>query len=161
MKKLILFRHGKSRWDEGLSDQFRSINEVGNERTILSANKLAEILDFEPKNVFSSIATRAKETAEITQKIAFPKTSIQFDKELYTFSHLNLKNWIKSADNALDHLIIFGHNPAFTDIAYDLGSEFILNIPTSGVVWIEFDTDNWSDIMKGKTKHVIKPKELQ
>ncbi|QTV04978.1 SixA phosphatase family protein [Faecalibacter bovis] len=160
MKKLILFRHGKSRWDEGLSDQFRSLNEKGIERTNLSANKLAEILDFEPQHVFSSTATRAKETAEITKKIVFPKIEIQFDSELYTFSHFNLKNWIKSTDNALDHLIIFGHNPAFTDIAYDLGSEFILNIPTSGVVWIEFMTDNWNDIIRGTTKHVILPKEL-
>lgn len=160
MKKLILFRHGKSRWDEGLSDQFRSINEKGFQLTHLSANKLAEIIDFEPTNVFSSIATRAKETAEIVQKIVFPKTTIQFDKELYTFSHLVLMNWIKSTDNALDHLIIFGHNPAFTDIAYELGSEFILNIPTSGVVWIEFDSDDWSEIRKGITKYVIIPKEL-
>ena len=160
MKKLILFRHGKSRWDEGLTDQFRSINDKGIDRTNLSAKKLAEIIDFNPKHIFSSIATRAKETAEITKKIVFPSVNIQYEKDLYTFSHLILLNWIKSADDALDHLIIFGHNPAFTDIAYDLGSEFILNIPTSGVVWIEFDTDHWSDIIKGTTKHVILPKEL-
>lgn len=161
MKRLILFRHGKSQWKENVTDQFRSLNEVGEKRTPLVAQRLNELLDFEPLYVFSSIATRAKQTAEIVKPIAFPKVAIQFDKDLYTFSHLALKDWIKKLDNRLDHAIIFGHNPAFTDIAYELGSEFILNVPTSGVVWIEFEIDHWSEITKGTTKHVIIPKELE
>ena len=161
MKKLILFRHGKSSWDENLTDQFRSINDKGIHRTKLSSHKLNDILDFEPKNVFCSVATRAKQTVEIAKSIVFKNTDIVYDTELYTFSHKVLKNWIKSLDNSLDHAIIFGHNPAFTDIAYDLGSEFILNIPTSGVVWIEFDEENWSDIIKGKTKYTIFPRDLE
>ncbi|WP_322969365.1 SixA phosphatase family protein [Faecalibacter sp. LW9] len=161
MKNLILFRHGKSRWDENVTDQFRTLNEKGIHRTPLSAEKLKLLLDFEPQYVFSSIANRAKQTAQIAQKIAFPKAEIQFDKALYTFSHLALLQWIKSQDDMMDHLIIFGHNPAFTDIAYELGSEFIMNIPTSGVVWITFDESNWSNLTKGTTQHIIFPKELE
>ena len=161
MKKLILFRHGKSRWDENVSDQFRSLNEKGISRTQLSAKKLNELLDFEPQHIYSSVATRAKQTSSIAKSIIFPGKEILLDKELYTFSHKALKNWIKSLDNSIDHAIIFGHNPAFTDIAYDFGSEFILNVPTAGVVWIEFEEDEWSKITKGKTKHIIFPKELE
>jgi phosphohistidine phosphatase len=161
MKKLILIRHGKSDWNKNFSDQFRPINEKGEKRTALAANELTNILDFNPKYIFSSHATRAKQTAEIVKKIAFPQINISYEKELYTFSHLVLKKWIKNLDFSLDHAIIFGHNPAFTDIAYELGSEFILNIPTSGIVWIEFDTNDWTQIEKGKTKHIILPKELE
>lgn len=161
MKKIILFRHGKSRWDQNVPDQFRTINAVGEHRTKLSATKLSEILDFTPKNIFSSIATRAKETAKITQSITFPSVEIKYEKDLYTFSHIALINWIKNLDPSIDHAIIFGHNPAFTDIAYELGSEFILNIPTSGIVWIEFETEDWKSIEKGNTKHIIFPKELE
>lgn len=161
MKKLILFRHGKSRWDENVSDQFRTLNEKGETRTPLVAEQLLSILDFELKYVFSSVANRAKQTAEISKKIAFPLVDIQYDKELYTFSHIALLNWIKNQDDKMDHVMIFGHNPAFTDIAYELGSEFILNIPTSGLVWIEMDVNHWSDIKKGTTKHIIFPKELE
>ena len=161
MKKLILFRHGKSRWDENVSDQFRTLNEKGEKRTPLVAEKLKSLLDFDPKYIFSSVANRAKQTAELAKKIAFPNETIQFKKELYTFSHIALLEWIKSQDDAKDHLIIFGHNPAFTDIAYELGSEFILNIPTSGIVWIEFEETEWAKIKKGTTKHIIFPKELE
>jgi len=161
MKNLILFRHGKSRWDENVADQFRSLNDKGISRTKLSAHKLNELLEFEPQYVFSSVANRAKQTCEIAQSIFFPKIEVKYDKELYTFSHKALKNWIKALDNSLDHAIIFGHNPAFTDIAYDFGSEFIMNIPTSGIVWIEFENEKWSEIIKGTTKHIIFPKELE
>lgn len=160
MKRIILFRHGKSGWNESVSDQFRSVIEKGIDRTKITAHKLQELLDTESLQVFSSIATRAKQTAEIAKTIAFPHSDIQYEKELYTFSHLVLKNWIKSLDNSIDSVLIFGHNPAFTDIAYDLGSTFILNVPTSGVVWIEFDTNQWNQIQKGITKHTIFPKEL-
>ncbi len=161
MKQLILIRHGKSDWTKNYSDQFRPINDKGEKRSLLAAKQLSEILNFEPKNIFSSTATRTKQTAEIVKKIAFPQLNITYDKELYTFSHLVLKKWIKNLDFSLDHAIIFGHNPAFTDIASELGSEMILNIPTSGIVWIEFDTNNWTQIEKGKTKHIILPKGLE
>lgn len=160
MKRIILFRHAKSRWDEPVNDQFRSITETGKTRTRLSAKKLSEIIDDQSLHVFSSIATRARETAEIAKSIVFPTVEINYEKELYTFSHFTLKNWIKSLDNSIESAIIFGHNPAFTDIAYDLGSEFILNIPTAGVVWMEFETNEWSKVQKGITKHIIFPKEL-
>ena len=160
MKKLLLIRHGKSDWLKNDSDQFRTLNETGIRRTNLVANRLHQLLDFTPEHIYSSIATRAKQTAEITRKIVFPKKTITYDKELYTFSHFVLKKWIKNLDSSTDHAIIFGHNPAFTDIAYELGSEFILNIPTSGIVWIEFDTNHWTQIEKGETKHIILPKDL-
>lgn len=161
MKKLILIRHGKSDWNNNLSDQFRPITKKGEFRTKLIANKLNDLLDFNPKYVFSSIATRAKQTAEIVNKITFPNININYDKDLYTFSHIVLKNWIINLDNSIDHAIIFGHNPAFTDIANELGSNFILNIPTSGLVWIEFETDDWKEIKKGITKNFIAPRELE
>lgn len=161
MKTLILFRHGKSRWDENVSDQFRTLNEKGIDRTQKSATKLKDLLNFKPQFVYSSVATRARQTAEIAKSILFPELEIIYEKELYTFSHMALIHWIKNVDSTQDHLIIFGHNPAFTDIAYDLGSEFILNVPTAGVVWMEFDCEHWHEIKKGTTKHVIFPKDLE
>lgn len=161
MKKLILIRHGKSDWNQNLSDQFRQITEKGKNRTERISHKLIEILDFKPQFVFSSTARRAKQTAEIVQQIVFPNLKINYDKELYTFSHFVLMKWIKSLDITIDHAIIFGHNPAFTDIANELGSDLITNIPTAGIVWIEFDCDDWSKIEKGITKYIILPRELE
>jgi len=161
MKNLILIRHGKSDWNNNLSDQFRPITKKGEKRSLLAANKLNDFLNFTPKYIYSSITTRAKQTANIFQSISFPNQNIRYDKDLYTFSHIALEKWIKNLEFSIDHVIIFGHNPAFTDIANELGSIYISNLPTSGIVWIEFEINDWKDLKKGITKHIILPKELE
>ena len=42
--------------------------------------------------------------------------------------------------------MIFGHNPTFTNFANKFVKNQIDNIPTSGVVILKFNTDNWSNI---------------
>jgi phosphohistidine phosphatase len=56
--------------------------------------------------------------------------------------------------------MIFGHNSAITDFVNKFGDFFIENVPTSGLVVIEFETDFWKNITKGKIKKVILPKEI-
>jgi phosphohistidine phosphatase len=57
--------------------------------------------------------------------------------------------------------MIFGHNYAFTSIVNRFGSTFIDNLPTCGLVWIQFDINSWKEIKTGITKLVIKPKDLK
>ncbi len=56
---------------------------------------------------------------------------------------------IKGCSNSIDYLMVFGHNYAITDFVNKYGSIFIDNVPTAGVVSINFDIDNWSEIFKG------------
>ena len=81
--------------------------------------------------------------------------------EATKFSHYLLDKWIRNLDNELQNVLIFGHNPAFTDITNQLGNEMIYNLSTSGFVWIQFDSDNWKSIEKGKTIKIILPKEIK
>jgi len=37
----------------------------------------------------------------------------------------------------------------------------IYNLSTSGFVWIQFDSDDWKSIQKGKTIKIILPKEIK
>ena len=41
--------------------------------------------------------------------------------------------------------MLIGHNPGLTDLANDLGCD-IDNIPTCGIVEMEFDTDSWAHV---------------
>ena len=41
--------------------------------------------------------------------------------------------------------MLVGHNPEFTDLAHRLSSE-IIDMPTSAVAEISFDTKAWSDV---------------
>ncbi|MFV0181814.1 histidine phosphatase family protein [Empedobacter falsenii] len=161
MKNLFLMRHAKSKWNENVSDQFRSITDIGELKTKKIAHYLNENFELNFDQVFSSKAVRAKETSQLFKPILFPSQIIHIEDDLYTFSHYLLDKWIRNLDNQLQNVLIFGHNPAFTDITNQLGNEMIYNLPTSGFVWIQFDSDNWKTIAKGKTMKIITPKEIK
>ena len=57
--------------------------------------------------------------------------------------------------------MIFGHNHAFTSISNIFGTAYMDNLPTSGLVKIDFEIEDWKDLKKGVTKLIIIPKELR
>ena len=161
MKNLFLMRHAKSCWNENVSDQFRSITENGIHKTEKVAHFLQNNYDLKFDKIYTSKAVRSKETSEIVRPILFSTQKIEIEEELYTFSHYLLDNWIRKLDNQLENVLIFGHNPAFTDVANEFGNELIYNLPTSGFVWIQFKSDHWKEIKKGETVKIILPKEIK
>ncbi len=160
MKQLILIRHAKSSWEAPLRDKDRPLTKKG----ILDAHRVSlKLLDELPKTftIWSSTAERAKETAIIfSQNLSFPLDSIFFNENLYTFDVSQLEKIIKSCANDYDCVILFGHNGAITDFVNKFGSIFIENVPTSGVVILNFDTKSWEDIKKGTTQKTLFPKHL-
>lgn len=161
MKKLIIVRHGKSSWDLPVNDIDRTLNQKGIQDSNLVANNLIPYL---PTFfvIWSSIAKRASETALIfAQCFIYPTKDIQFKKELYTFDDNQLENVIKSCDNGLETIILFGHNEAITNFVNKFGDVYIDNVPTAGMVFLQFDTDDWKKINEGKTIKTLFPKNLK
>ena len=161
MKNLILVRHAKSSWEAPLKDFDRPLMKRG----ILDAHNVsAAIGKFLPKTytIWSSTAARATETAIIfAQNLSYPLESILFKDELYTFDERHLEKVIKSCDNSLESVILFGHNEAITNFVNKFGDVFIENVPTSGFVSLQFDAESWDTIHKGKTHKTIFPKDLK
>ena len=67
----------------------------------------------------------------------------------------------KLIDNDVMNVLIFGHNSAITDFVNKFGDVYIDNVPTSGLVCINFEINNWKDLKKGKTVTTLFPKELK
>lgn len=161
MKNLILIRHAKSSWEAPLKDIDRPLEQRGIKDAHLVATNCLKYLP----SVFvmwSSTAKRASETALIfAQNILYPVESIIFKEELYTFDENQLEKVIKSCSNIFENVILFGHNEAITNFVNKFGDIYIDNVPTSGFVSIEFETDNWEKISRGKTKKIIFPKKIK
>jgi phosphohistidine phosphatase len=161
MKNLILIRHAKSSWEAPLKDFDRPLMKKG----ILDAHDVsANISSFLPKTyiIWSSTAARASETALIfAQNISYPIESIVYKDDLYTFDDKQLEKVIKSCDNSFESVILFGHNEAITNFVNKFGDVFIENVPTSGFVSLQFDSESWNTIHKGKTHKTIFPKDLK
>ncbi|RKR08095.1 phosphohistidine phosphatase [Maribacter vaceletii] len=161
MKNLILVRHGKSSWEYNVKDKDRPLKERG----INDAFLVAEVLRKQQLNidyVFSSPANRALHTSMIfCRELKHDFSNFQISNELYDFSGESVLSFVKTIDNNLNTIVIFGHNYAFTHIANSLGNNYIENVPTSGLVHLQFNEDKWSSVTKGITKQVIFPKQLR
>ena len=160
MKNLILVRHGKSSYENFTTDKNRQISETGIERTLKVALNAKNFID-KFATVWTSVATRASETAAIFAKI-IPISSdmISIKDALYTFDGGALKKVFTTIPNEIETIIIFGHNPAFTDFINENTNLKIDNLPTSGLVSIEFDTENWDKLPKGKVVKTLFAKDL-
>jgi len=163
MKALYIIRHAKSSWDyPQLSDEERPLNEKGIKRS----NKLGNFLkskDVLPDIMISSHANRAFHTAQlIAKKINFPEKNIIIDRSIYSSSVDNIFSIIFGISDNYNSVIMIGHNPTFTNFSNYFLDDKIDNLPTSGMVYFEFETDNWNEIITStKLKnYLILPKEL-
>ncbi|MBA5793526.1 histidine phosphatase family protein [Flavobacterium sp. xlx-214] len=160
MKKLILVRHGKSSWEMPLEDHERPLTNKG----ISNSNKIFESITQNLPDrflIWSSTAKRAHDTAKIfNEAFNIPQELTILKPELYTFDASNLTKLIRNCEDTVPNLIIFGHNNAITDFVNTFGNKYIENVPTSGVVVLEFDDEQWSTIQKGNVTKTLFPKDL-
>ncbi len=161
MKNLILVRHGKSSWEYSVGDKDRPLLERGINDALLVSNKFHENrLDIDM--IFSSPANRALHTAMIfCRQLYFPLDKFRTTEWLYDFSGDEVLQFVKDLDDNLKTVMIFGHNHAFTHIANSHGNSYIENVPTSGLVHLALNVDQWASIEKGVTKRTIFPKHLK
>ncbi len=161
MKNLILIRHAKSSWDLPVNDKDRHLSNRG----VVDAHLISSnILKYLPKKfvIFSSNAKRAIETATIfAQNWMSPFESIIFMEDLYTFDENQLERIIKTCNNDYENVILFGHNAAITNFVNKFGNILIDNVPTSGLVSINFNCENWKLLSKGKTEKTLFPRDLK
>lgn len=66
-------------------------------------------------------------------------------------------------ENQFDSILLVGHNPQVTEVANMLTAEHISKIPTVGVVAINFDIEEWSELetVQGEIDFFIYPKQFK
>lgn len=164
MKTLYIVRHAKSSWDhDDLSDHDRPLMHKGEKKTARISSYLID-MEVKPDLMISSSAVRAYETAKlIAISLDYPIEDIQIEKSLYHSDNEQILDLIYSVDNQKESLMIFGHNPTFTSFVNLFIADKIGWMPTSSVVAVEFDTDQWEDICISikRLKFVVFPKMLK
>lgn len=145
MKNLILVRHAKSSWkDLTLDDYERPLNKRGHKNAPLMAKRLKDqgvCIDL----FLSSPANRAKTTAEYFFDEFDHNVPLMFEKSLYEASLQTLENIIQNLDDSLQSVCIFGHNPGLNMlVSYYI--DHYENIPTCGIIRLQFDVSSWKDI---------------
>jgi len=139
IKRLFLIRHAKSSWaDPGLDDFARPLNKRGKKDAPEMAARLARI-GVRPDLIVASPARRAKKTAiRMAEATGYETADIRYYDDLYLGF---LKYHLQLIDELLlraDTLFLVGHNNTITELAEYLTGRYLGNVPTCGIVALEF-----------------------
>lgn len=161
MKKLILVRHGKSSWEDDLPDEDRPLKKRAYEDAALVLKAFRSHLP-ESLEIWSSPAKRALTTARLFQEgLNISENHFTIKEDLYTFNVNKLLKVISRCDDSVENLMVFGHNPAMTQLVNTLGNHFFDNVPTTGLLILDFEANSWRTLKNGKTNLYLFPKHLK
>lgn len=165
MITLSILRHAKSSWDyPDLVDIDRPILNKGVRRTLRICDALNERKSL-PDRIISSPAKRAIETADIIiEKLNLPLQAPEINEHFYPGYARNITNELIKVNSKTKHLMIVGHNPGLTELVYSFVKEDYIDwIPTSGLVQIHFNCNNWNDISHSNATllRYLTPKQLK
>lgn len=149
-KQLLICRHAKSSWrDASLSDIQRPLNKRG-ERDAPEMGRRLVRRGIRPDLIMTSPAVRAKTTAELyAAQLGYPLLRMQIHADQYAAAPSRLLSLVQALDPGLETVLMVGHNPESTILANLLGNLGIANIPTSGIVALEFPVASWGEIAEG------------
>ncbi|HEV3228297.1 MAG TPA: histidine phosphatase family protein [Solirubrobacteraceae bacterium] len=162
-KHLFLLRHAKSSWeDPGLDDHERPLAPRGRRAAMAMAGHLARA-GVEPELVLCSTARRARETLERLS----PGGEVLIESELYGASPTQLIERLRRVPDAVDSVMLIGHNPAMQSLAISLavaGGErerVERKFPTGALATLVFH-GGWGELQPGSAELVafVRPKEI-
>ena len=147
MKRLILVRHAKSSWrDRSLADPDRPLNKRGRRDAPAMGARMAR-RGVTPARIVSSPAVRALTTAQVVaEAMGRSPEEITLDERVYGASWQDLVEIVRGFEDEVPSVMLVGHNPGFTDLTNWLIDPYIDNVPTCGVVEIEFEGDSWAGV---------------
>lgn len=115
-KQLLLLRHGKSDWSVACDDFHRPLKGRGRK----GAKKIGVWMQSQqliPDQVISSPAVRALSTAELClAEIPQATQSIRQSDLLYSGTHYEVLNLLRSSPATVETVLLVGHNPDMEDL---------------------------------------------
>lgn len=168
-RTLILLRHAKSAWPEGVPDHDRPLGPRGR-RDAPAAGRWLRLAGYVPDHVLCSTARRARETWQLAEPELGPRPPVRFEPEAYGASAAGLLELIWRLPPAARAVTVVGHDPAVPEVALALTAEdkgagnpahaqaqaagldrLREKFPTAAIAVIEF-TGPWSALRPGSAR---------
>ncbi len=168
MKSLTLLRHAKSDWTDAVQRDFdRPLNDRGRRaaRTVGTYMR-GEGLTFD--TVIASPAQRVKDTLDELERGYGRSFDPVFDASVYLASASTLLDLVHATDDAVERVLLVGHNPGLEELALELANEadsplrheVEVKYPTATLAEIAFDVDAWSNANAGRLVRFVRPRDL-
>ncbi|WP_433711906.1 SixA phosphatase family protein [Nocardia sp. CA-084685] len=151
VRTLILMRHGKSSYPDGISDHERPLAPRGRREAGLAGQWLRQT---QPPidAVRCSTAIRTRETLAATDLTA----PVVYEAGIYEASPRTLIELVQLSDDDVTTLLVIGHAPGMPWTAWELANnrdsdpaiELSRKFPTSALAVLEFDRP-WAQVDEG------------
>ncbi|MBB4238141.1 SixA phosphatase family protein [Rhizobium esperanzae] len=167
--RLILLRHAKSAWPDGVADRERPLADRGRKAasaigTYMVREKLI------PDLALVSPAHRAQETWKLVRRAFSKKLSEREAADIYEVPAERILDVIRAVEPGIHTLLIVGHNPGMENaaslIVADGDADAVTRIrekfPTAGLAVIDLDLNGWDEfaVGTGYLERFITPRSL-
>lgn len=168
MRRLLLLRHAKSDWADGVPDRDRPLNERG--RT--TAPRVGAYLAAERLRPDHVMVSPARRTLETWERLRGPLEGLEAETvpSLYEATASRILDAVRSAPDTAPSLMVIGHNPGLERLAAFLvgsgdaaaRSAMRAKFPTAALAVIDFEAEQWASIegQAGRLERFIVPRDL-
>ena len=161
-RRLVLLRHAKSAWPDGVPDHERPLAPRGC-RDAPAAGRWLRKSGLVPDRVLCSTAQRARETWQLAEEKLGAHPQTVFEQRVYGATSADLLDLARHAPAGVATLMIVGHDPAMQELTLDLASaqpgdegleavsRVRVKFPTAAVAVLAF-TGTWPKLAPGQAR---------
>ncbi|WP_104665476.1 SixA phosphatase family protein [Ensifer adhaerens] len=159
--RLMLLRHAKSAWPDGVADIDRPLGERGRKAAPLMGDYMARH-KLVPDLALVSTAKRAQETWKLVAAALPSGIVVENTRSIYEVGASQILSVLRATDPAVGTLLIVGHNPGMEDLAHelvgsgdpDLRMRMADKFPTAALAVLEFEAAGWRALLSGGARLV-------
>ncbi|MFN7103327.1 MAG: SixA phosphatase family protein [Pseudorhizobium sp.] len=155
-RRLLLLRHAKSAWPDGVLDRDRPLAERGQKAAPAMAGYMVQE-DLLPDLALVSDAQRTRETWSLVKSRMSGRAETRVLPELYDASADRMLEVLRRTEATAKTVLVLGHNPGLQDLALLLVGDgdaqardaMAGKYPTSALAVVDFTVGDWSSIKPG------------
>lgn len=169
MRRLMLLRHAKSNWPDGVADRDRPLAMRGREAAPVMGRYLADELLL-PDLALISPARRTLETWALVEPMLPEKPPSHVEPRIYEAKAQRLLDVAKEVEPEVKTVLLIGHNPGLEELAALLAghgdryasARMSQKYPTCGLAVLDFAIEDWRDLAprSGRLDRFVTPASL-
>ncbi|MEU6140948.1 histidine phosphatase family protein [Streptomyces sp. NPDC047081] len=156
LRRLVVLRHAKSAWPDGVEDHERPLAPRGRRDAPAAGRALAEA-DCLPDLALCSTAVRARQTWELASAQWGTPPPVRRDRRLYGAEAGDLLRAVHEVSPEVETLLLIGHNPGLEELVLELAGDGLddaldqvrLKFPTSAIAVLAWHGTGWQALAPG------------
>ncbi len=170
MRRLLLLRHAKSDWPDGVDDAMRPLADRGRDEAPAMGRAIAK-LSLVPDFSMVSAALRTRQTWDLAARQFGRDVPVRFEEALYAASDKTILEFLRNAPADAATLMVVGHNPGMERLARSFAksrnADAIRRVekkyPTCALAVIELPVNTWKEAAPpaGRLEMFLTPKTLE